>query len=153
MVPGDSQNTSQWLQTVKKQRNKKSISGNGTIRTISLISLASDDILRSYGAKWPVCANWTLFTALLPVIQSHKQTVQNDVRFMNKSFFWASSFLWTSWTSSRVWTEPFETVCESSKIDLQVTQSNLTFQTPYGRWDSAWAKIPVYLILFMNKLI
>ncbi len=62
--------------------------------------MTPDDILRSYEVKRSVCArNSTLFTALLPVIQSLRQTVWSDVRFTNK-FFWTGSFQWTRWTSS-----------------------------------------------------
>ncbi len=75
--------------------------------TIPLIPVAPDDILRSSEAKRSVCAiNQTLFTALLPVIQSLRQTVWSDVRFSNESFFWSGSFWWTRWTSSSNRTEP-----------------------------------------------
>ncbi len=64
------------------ESKKKHISGN-----TKLIPVAPDDILRSYEAKQSVCArNWTLFTTLLPVIQSLKWTDRSDVWFMNHSF-------------------------------------------------------------------
>ncbi len=50
--------------------SKKSISDN-----TKWIHVAPDDILRSYEANQSVCArNWTLFTTLLPVLQSLRQT-------------------------------------------------------------------------------
>ncbi len=50
--------------------------------------MAPENILSTYAVKRSVCARtWTLFTAVLPVIQSLRQTVRSDVRF-TKSFFW-----------------------------------------------------------------
>ncbi len=56
----------------------------GISRNTKLLPVAPDDILRSYEAKRSVCArNWTLFTALWPVIQSLRQMV----RVTNESFY------------------------------------------------------------------
>ncbi len=48
-------------------------------RNAKLISVAPDDILGSYEAKRSVCArNRSLFTSVLPVIQSLRQTLKSD---------------------------------------------------------------------------
>ncbi len=89
---------------------------------VKLISMAPDDILRSHEVKRSVCArNWTLFTTLLPVIQSLREMVWSDVQFANESFFWTGSF-WRISSTKSDWTS--ETVHGSSSTDLQVTQSS-----------------------------
>ncbi len=68
-------NRGPWWNQLPTFENKQSIS-----RNTKWILIYRDDILRSYTAKWSVCAiNWRLYTTLLTVIQSHRQTFQSDV--------------------------------------------------------------------------
>ncbi len=124
-------------------REEKSIS-----RNTKWIPVAPDDILRSYEAKRSVCErNWTLFTALLPVIQSLRQTVRSDVRFTNDSFVW---FVQTN--ERHKWIIRLSELVESfTKSDWSIWNS-ARFQQHRSYSDWKWAKIAAYLILWwMNS--
>ncbi len=74
---------------------KKAYTGN-----TKLIPMDPCDILRSYEAKRSVCArNWTLFTTLLPVIHSLRQTGKSDSFSLIGSF---RQFVSLNWFNSLV---------------------------------------------------
>ncbi len=126
--------TQKKVQSYSHLRVKKAYTSNTT-----LLPVAPDDILRSYEVKQSVIERkWALFTTLLPVIQSLRQTVRSEVRLTNKSLFRTSYFWWTSLTCSPNRTEASETVQGSNSTDLHVFQSKLTFR---HAWQSLWLEI------------
>ncbi len=91
--------------------------------------------------------NVTVFTVLLPVIQSFRPMVQSDVRFANEPFFWTGYFWWTIRTSSSTRTGVSETVCGSSSTDLKVTQTPASHYMKSFEVILKYAKIVSFLIL------
>ncbi len=74
----------------------------------TLTPVAPDDTLRSYEAKWSICArNWTLFTTLLPVIQSFRQTGKSDYFPQTASFWQFVSITWLDNDETYTYTKMF----------------------------------------------